>query len=90
MANLTLYTTSICPYCVRAKNLFGKLGLPFDEVNLEGKPELRHELSERYKWRTVPMIVAGDRFLGGYDDVSELHAKGELLPLLAQKGIVPA
>lgn len=83
MANVTIYTTSVCPYCVRAKNLFKSLNVPYTEVNLEGDPALRQALSAKYKWRTVPMIVVGDRFLGGYDDVSELHRRGELTPLLA-------
>ena len=82
MTNVTIYTTSVCPYCIRAKNLFKSLNVPYTEVNLENDPTLRQQLSVKYKWRTVPMIVVGERFLGGYDDVSELHRRGELTPLL--------
>ena len=83
MSKVTIYTTSVCPNCIRAKNLFKSLNVPFEEVNLENDPQLRSELTEKYKWRTVPMIVVGDRFLGGYDDVSEMHRNGQLQPLLA-------
>ena len=83
MSNVTIYTTSVCPYCIRAKNLFKSLNVPFEEVNLENDPALRQHLSAKYKWRTVPMIVVGERFLGGFDDVNELHRRGELKPLLA-------
>lgn len=81
MPKVTIYTKDNCPYCVRAKRLFTSLQVPFEEINLEHQPELREELSRKYRWRTVPMIVAGDRFLGGYDDVSEMHRNGELTPL---------
>lgn len=82
MADVTIYTTTYCPYCVRAKKLFGSLGVAFDEVNLEEKPELREELTRKHNWRTVPMIFAGERFLGGFDDVNELHKRGELMPIV--------
>jgi glutaredoxin 3 len=80
---VVIYTKNVCPYCVRAKALFTKLKVAFEEINLEHRPDLRRELSERYNWRTVPMILVGDRFLGGYDDVRELHGRGQLTPLLA-------
>jgi glutaredoxin 3 len=82
MQSVTIYTKRICPYCDRAKALFSRLGVPYSEVGLDDKPDLRDELVERYSWRTVPMIVVGDRFLGGFDDVHGLHQRGELLPIL--------
>jgi glutaredoxin 3 len=78
-----IYTKDNCPYCVRAKNLFKSLGAEFEEINLEHEPEKRHELSQKYQWRTIPMIVVGDQFLGGFDDTYELHREGKLRPLLA-------
>jgi len=80
---VTIYTKNVCPYCDRAKNLFKSLGVPYEEINLEEQPELKMELSRKYNWRTVPMILVGERFLGGFDDVNELHRAGGLRPLLA-------
>lgn len=83
MSQVRIYTTSNCPYCIRAKSLFKRLEVPFDEIDLEGNPELRAKLSHENNWRTVPMIFIGERFVGGFDDVSELHRSGELKTLLA-------
>ncbi len=85
MAAMTIYTTSFCPYCTAAKRLLDSLGIDFEEIGLDDKPELRHRLSENNGgWRTVPMIFAGDRFLGGYTDVRELHGRGELAELVGR------
>ncbi|MCA2960225.1 MAG: glutaredoxin [Silvanigrellales bacterium] len=83
MADVTIYTTRICPYCTSAKNLFKSLGVPFEEIGLDANPELRARLSsENGGWRTVPMIFAGEKFLGGFDDVNTLHRQGKLMPLV--------
>lgn len=84
MPKVVIYTKDACPYCVRAKNLFQSLHVPFEEINLEHDPEARAELGRKYNWRTVPMILVGDRFLGGCDDAMELHRSGELKKLLAE------
>ena len=65
MANVIIYTKDFCPYCVRAKALFKSLGVAFEEINIEGNPELKDELSRKHHWRTVPMIFVGDRFCFG-------------------------
>ena len=67
-----------CPYCMRAKRLLESLDIPFQEVDLTESDALREELTERYKWRTVPMIMIGDEFIGGYDELAALHADGDL------------
>ena len=82
MAFVKVYTTSYCPYCTKAKDLLVSLGIEFEEIDVEHDVQLREELSEKYSWRTVPMIVAGDEFLGGFDDMSALHNSGELLTKL--------
>jgi len=82
MSQVKIYTTSVCPYCIRAKNLFKSLNVPFEEVSLERNPGLRQQLSEQHNWRTVPMIFVGDQFLGGFDDVNALHRAGKLTPML--------
>ncbi len=80
---VTIYTTSNCPYCHSAKELFKKLNISYEEINLEEKPELREKLSnENNGWRTVPMIFIGSKFIGGFDDTNKLHKNGELMKLL--------
>ena len=82
MTKVIIYTRSGCPWCERACELFESLGAEFEEVRLDADPQRRAELSARYDWKTVPMIVAGDRFLGGFSDVKRLHDDGGLVPLL--------
>lgn len=67
-----------------AKCLFQSLDVPFEEVDISDNDEKREELFTKYNWRTVPAIFIGDEFIGGYDDVSRLHARGEFLPKLAE------
>ncbi len=84
MTNAKIYTSSTCPYCNQAKDLFKKLNLSYEEINLDRDPELRMKLSEENKgWRTVPMIFVNDKFLGGYSDVKALHDNGQFLPLFS-------
>ena len=81
--NLKIFSTSHCPYCDQTKRLFTQLGLKYEEVKLDDKPELRDQLSKANGgWRTVPMIFIEDQFLGGFSDVKALHDKSEFLPKL--------
>ena len=81
MQAIRVYTTSSCPYCVNAKRLLNQVGLTYEEVSLEGQPELRAKLSqENGGYRTVPMIFIGAEFIGGFTDLKALADKGELLP----------
>jgi len=59
--------------------MFGSLNIPFEDIDLSADPDLADSLSEKFHWRTVPMIFIGDEFIGGYDDVAALHERGELL-----------
>jgi len=86
MPNVVIYSTNICPYCVRAKMLFDKKGVPYEERNIEGNREYMREMLERSQRRTVPQIFIDDRHVGGYDDLAELNAFGKLDPML---GLVP-
>lgn len=84
MPQITLYTTSWCPYCTAAKSLLKKKGAAFEEIDVDGKPELRRAMSERAGGRTsVPQIFIGNRHVGGSDDLHALDARGELDTLLA-------
>jgi len=79
---VTLYTKSNCPYCVRAKALLGRKGVAFEEIDVEGRDDLRIWLVETTGQRTVPQVFAGERSLGGYSDIAELDGRGELDPIL--------
>lgn len=83
MATVTIYTTSLCPYCHMAKNLLKNKGISFEEIDVGGRPELRQVMTEKAGGRsTVPQIWIGQRHVGGCDDLYALDRKGELDPLL--------
>jgi len=84
MAKVEMYTKTVCPYCVKAKNLLKQKGAQVTEYNLSEKPELMEEMQKRNPGaRTVPQIFINDRSIGGCDDLYALDAKGELNSLLA-------
>ena len=81
---ITIYTTPTCPYCVAAKALLRKKGAAFDEIDVDGRPELRNAMRLRAAGRTtVPQIFIGETHVGGCDDLHDLDAEGQLDPLLA-------
>jgi glutaredoxin 3 len=82
-AAVTIYTTTICPYCVRAKALLSKKGVAYREINVETRPDLRTWLIERSKQRTVPQIFVNGAPLGGFSEIAALDSRGELDALLA-------
>lgn len=83
MAHVKIYTTSICPYCEMAKQLLGRKGAAFEEIDVLGKPALRSEMREKSGRNTVPQIWIGERHVGGCDDLYELDRRGQLDALLA-------
>jgi glutaredoxin 3 len=83
MAQVKIYTKRNCPYCVRAKALLDRKGVPYEEIDAEGNDALRAWLVEATGQRTVPQIFAGERPLGGFTDIDALDRKGELDPILA-------
>ncbi len=78
MKQVTVYTTSYCPYCSRAKNLLKKKNIPFQEIDLTNDDAKRAELEEKTGSMTVPMIFIGEKFIGGCDDLYALDSAGEL------------
>ncbi len=83
MTEVVMYSTSWCPYCTRARLLLKEKGVPFTEIDIEREPGRRAEMIERAGGRTsVPQIFAGDRHLGGCDDIHALEAQGRLDALL--------
>lgn len=83
MANVLVYTTQVCPYCVRAKQLLKQKGVAFEEVDLSRDHEARMALVERTRMRTVPQIFINDEFIGGCDELYALERAGELDAKLA-------
>jgi glutaredoxin 3 len=81
---IKIYTTPICPYCVRAKSLLKKKGAEFEEIDVFMDAKARTEMEEKTGGaRTVPQIFIGDTHVGGSDDLYALDHAGKLDPLLA-------
>lgn len=78
-ADVKVYSTSVCPYCVRAKQLLERKGIAYTEINLSNEaPEVRVELMQKTRHRTVPQIFINDQFIGGFDDLYQLDREGKL------------
>jgi glutaredoxin 3 len=83
MAEVEVYTTPICPYCLSAKDLLRRKGVAFLEINVAGEPQRRAEMIARANGRTtVPQIFVGDKHVGGCDELYALDEAGELDQLL--------
>ena len=84
MANVTMYSTAVCPYCVRAERLLHAKGvLEIDKIRVDLDPARRIEMMERTGRRTVPQIFIGDTYVGGCDELYDLEHEGRLTALLA-------
>lgn len=82
--NVTIYSTPVCPYCVRAKQLLKQKGVTFTEIDLSREPEqVRIDLMQKTNQRTVPQIFIGAHFVGGFDQLYALERQGKLDALLA-------
>jgi glutaredoxin 3 len=79
-----IYTTTYCPYCVRAKQLLVNKGIPFREIDVTNDPEARAYLVKASGQRTVPQIFIGNESIGGCDDLYALDREGKLDPLVEQ------
>ena len=82
MAKILIFTTRICPYCIHAKHLLQRKGVPFQEIRVDEDREQLRIMTERSRRRTVPQIFIDDFHVGGFDDLATLEASGELDPLL--------
>ena len=83
MPAVKMYTTAVCPYCVRAKQLLKAKGVAeIEEIRIDQLPEAREHMMNITGRRTVPQIFIGDTHVGGCDDLIALDAKGGLMPLL--------
>ncbi|MEQ9145669.1 MAG: glutaredoxin 3 [Parvibaculaceae bacterium] len=84
MADVTIYTTMMCPYCHRAKHLLKEKGVAFKEIDVGMDPDLRREMMSRAGGsHTVPQIFIGDMHVGGCDELYALEGRGALDAALA-------
>lgn len=85
MAKVLMYSTAVCPYCIRAEQLLHRKGVTeIEKIRVDLQPELRVVMMERTGRRTVPQIYIDDEHVGGYDDLAALDRAGKLTPLLAK------
>lgn len=85
VAVVEIYTTPLCPYCVRAKRLLKSKNVSFVEIDLWTQPSRRAEMMHRADGRsTVPQVFVGGRGLGGCDDLCALDHAGRLDAILAE------
>jgi glutaredoxin 3 len=78
-----MYTTAVCPYCIRAKQILKAKGVDnIDEIRVDMHPQQRAHMMEITGRRTVPQIFIGDTHVGGCDDLMALDSRGGLVPLL--------
>lgn len=77
-AKVLMYSTAVCPYCVRAEQLLKHKGVDqIEKIRVDLEPQRREEMMTRTGRRTVPQIYIGDTYVGGYDDLAALdHAQG--------------
>jgi glutaredoxin 3 len=85
MADVVMYSTGVCPYCVQAERLLAAKGVrDITKIRVDEDPARRDEMIERTGRRTVPQIFIGGTHVGGYDDLAALDRAGGLAPLLAK------
>jgi len=83
MPEVIVYSSDYCPYCSRAKQLLSSKKVAFDEIVVDGKPQLRSEMIKKAGRTSVPQIWIGSVHVGGCDDLFALERAGKLDALLA-------
>jgi glutaredoxin 3 len=86
MARVLVYTTAMCPFCVRAKRLLEVRGIAYEEIDVGANVEMRADLVHRTGRRTVPQIFIDGRSIGGFEELAALDADGELTGLTDEGG----
>ncbi|MEC5399669.1 glutaredoxin 3 [Uliginosibacterium sp. H1] len=84
MSKVRMYSSRVCPYCVRAEQLLTRKGVTeIEKINVDVDPTQREAMMTLTGRRTVPQIFIGERHVGGFDDLAALERAGELDALLA-------
>ena len=85
VAKVLMYSTAVCPYCVRAEQLLKRKGVhEIEKIRVDLHPELRVAMMEKTGKRTVPQIYINNEYVGGYDDLAALERAGTLDALLSK------
>ena len=82
MKPVVVYSSDYCPYCSRAKRLLADKGVTFEEIVVDGKPQVRAAMIQKAGRTSVPQIWIGERHVGGCDDLYALERAGKLDALL--------
>lgn len=83
MQSVKMYTTAVCPYCIRAKQILQSRGVAqIEEIRVDQDPRQRRVMMDITGQRTVPQIFIGSTYVGGCDDLMALDGRGGLTPLL--------
>lgn len=83
MKPVIVYSSDYCPYCMRAKYLLQSKGVAFQEIKVDGKPQVRAEMTQKADRTSVPQIWIGSTHVGGCDELHALEGAGKLDALLA-------
>jgi glutaredoxin 3 len=82
VANVVIYTTPWCPYCVRARRLLDDKGVAYTNINVSSDISLRNEMEQKSGRHTVPQIWINEHHVGGCDDLMALERAGNLDEML--------
>lgn len=83
MKPVKIYSSDYCPYCARAKSLLTERGVTeWEEIVVDGKPDVRAQMTQITGRTSVPQVFIGGALVGGCDDLHALDAEGGLLPML--------
>jgi glutaredoxin 3 len=82
--HIRMYSSAVCPYCIRAEHLLRSRGVnEIEKIRVDLAPDRRAEMMEKTSRRTVPQIFIGNVHVGGCDELVALDRAGKLLPLLS-------
>jgi glutaredoxin 3 len=85
MARIKIYSTGTCPICDKTKTLLNKWGIEYEEARIDLDRGLLQEFSRVTNGaRTVPQITLDERWIGGFNELTEMHMEGELDELMAE------
>ena len=84
MAEVIMYSTGYCPYCMKARDLLQQKKVTFKEIRVDSQPELREEMVIKSGRHTVPQIFINSHHVGGCDDLYALEDQGKLDQLLGE------
>jgi len=84
MAEVIIYTSAACAYCMQAKRLFDEKNVEYQELRIDEEPQHAADMFEKSGRKSVPQIFINDQHIGGFDELDALDKEGGLDPLLAK------